>query len=45
MHAAIINSVAKVTHIAPADEKGNLIDSPMAQRGIINYLLTIHLLP
>ena len=35
--AAIIESVANVTHIAPADEKGNLIDSPMVQHGVIHY--------
>ncbi|WP_257285633.1 M14 family metallocarboxypeptidase [Endozoicomonas sp. SESOKO1] len=35
--AAIIASVAKVTHIAPADENGNLIDSPMVQHGVIHY--------
>ncbi|MFK0571567.1 M14 family metallocarboxypeptidase [Endozoicomonas sp.] len=35
--AAIIESVAKVTHIAPADEKGDLIGSPLVQHGVINY--------
>ncbi|ELU02388.1 hypothetical protein CAPTEDRAFT_212583 [Capitella teleta] len=35
--SAIIESVAKVTHIAPADDKGNLIDSPMIQPGVILY--------
>ena len=35
--AAIIASVAQVTHIAPADENGQLIGSPMTQFGVINY--------
>jgi hypothetical protein len=34
---AIINSVEKVTHIAPADEHGKLIGIPVTQRGVINY--------
>ena len=35
--AAIIAGVEPVTHIAPADEKGQLIGSDMVQRGVINY--------
>lgn len=34
---AVIESVAKVTHIAPADDKGEIIGSPMVQFGVINY--------
>ncbi|RZV18091.1 DUF2817 domain-containing protein [Vibrio alginolyticus] len=34
---AVIESVAKVTHIAPADENGEIIDSPVVQFGVINY--------
>lgn len=34
---AIINEVRKVTHIAPADESGNIIGSPVEQEGVINY--------
>ncbi|YCO01655.1 M14 family metallopeptidase [Vibrio sp. VNB-15] len=34
---AVIESVAKVTHIAPADEKGEIIGSPVVQFGVINY--------
>ncbi|WP_418103569.1 M14 family metallopeptidase [Vibrio harveyi] len=34
---AVIESVAKVTHIAPADDKGEIIGSPVAQFGVINY--------
>lgn len=34
---AIINEVAKVTHIAPADEQGCLIGEPLAQLGVVNY--------
>lgn len=34
---AIIDSVEKVTHIAPPDEKGNIIGSPVVQHGVINY--------
>ncbi|GAC16633.1 M14 family metallopeptidase [Aliiglaciecola lipolytica] len=34
---AIIESVEKVTHIAPADADGKLIGTPLAQRGVINY--------
>jgi hypothetical protein len=34
---AIIEAVAKVTHIALPDTKGQLIESPMVQPGVINY--------
>lgn len=34
---AIITEVAKVTHIAPADEQGCLIGEPLAQFGVVNY--------
>lgn len=34
---AIINSVKKVTHIAPADENGKIIGEPIQQEGVINY--------
>ncbi|MGS2719827.1 M14 family metallopeptidase [Paraglaciecola aestuariivivens] len=37
--AAIIQSVAKVTHIAPADENGCIIGSALQQPGVINYPL------
>ncbi|MCJ2376211.1 M14 family metallocarboxypeptidase [Vibrio sp. ZSDZ34] len=37
--AAVIRSVEKVTHIAPADENNNIIGSPVVQRGVINYPL------
>lgn len=36
---AIIRAVSKVTHIAPADEKGEIIGSPMVAPGVINYAL------
>ncbi|PZO11000.1 MAG: peptidase [Lysobacteraceae bacterium] len=35
--AAIIASVAKVTHIAPADAQGQIIGEHVVQRGVINY--------
>ncbi|ASG05841.1 M14 family metallocarboxypeptidase [Vibrio anguillarum] len=35
--AAIIESVRKVTHIAPADSKDEIIGSPITQEGVINY--------
>ncbi|OLQ93436.1 peptidase [Vibrio panuliri] len=35
--AAVINSVAKVTHIAPADSKGQIIGSDVVQNGVILY--------
>jgi len=34
---AIIESVSKVTHIAKADENGNIIGAPLEQEGVINY--------
>lgn len=34
---AIIDSVRQVTHIAPADEQGELIGVPIEQEGVINY--------
>jgi hypothetical protein len=34
---AIIKEVAKVTHIAPADESGKLIGVDIEQFGVINY--------
>jgi hypothetical protein len=34
---AIIDAVARVTHIAPADAKGEIIGSPVVQPGVINY--------
>jgi hypothetical protein len=34
---AVIESVSKVTHIAPADENGEIIGSPVTQHGVINY--------
>jgi len=36
---AIIAAVAKVTHIAPADAKGEIIGSKVVGNGIINYAL------
>lgn len=35
--AAIIASVEKVTHIAPADENGQIIGADVTQNGVINY--------
>src|SRR5690606_38521126 len=35
--AAIVAGVERVTHIAPADANGEIIGSPVAQRGVINY--------
>jgi len=37
--AAIIAGVEKVTHIAPADEGGQIIGSDVTQHGVINYPL------
>ena len=34
---AIIAAVSKVTHIAPADDKGEIIGSPVVAEGVINY--------
>lgn len=36
---AVIEAVAKVTHIAPADAKGEIIGSPVVGPGVINYAL------
>lgn len=36
---AVIEAVARVTHIAPADEKGGIIGSPVTAPGGINYAL------
>lgn len=35
--AAVINSVSKVTHIAPADSDNQIIGSAVTQHGVINY--------
>ncbi|MDA0128482.1 M14 family metallocarboxypeptidase [Vibrio sp. MarTm2] len=35
--AAVTASVSKVTHIAPADDQGEIIGSPVVQHGVINY--------
>ncbi len=35
--AAIIAGVEQVTHIAPADDAGQIIGSDVTQRGVINY--------
>ncbi|WP_028114248.1 M14 family metallopeptidase [Ferrimonas kyonanensis] len=35
--AAMIAAVRQVTHIAPADDQGNIIGSPLQQPGVINY--------
>ncbi|GAA5186595.1 M14 family metallocarboxypeptidase [Ferrimonas gelatinilytica] len=34
---AIIEAVSAVTHIAPADEKGEIIGAPVQQEGVIHY--------
>lgn len=36
---AVIAAVARVTHIAPADEHGEIIGSPMVAPGVIEYAL------
>jgi hypothetical protein len=36
---AVIAAVAKVTHIAPADRRGEIIGSPMVAPGVIEYAL------
>ncbi len=36
---AIIDAVERITHIAPADEKGEIIGSPEVSRGVIRYPL------
>ena len=35
--AAIVAGVEQVTHIAPADDNGEIIGSKVTQRGVINY--------
>ena len=34
---AIIAAVARVTHIAPADGQGGIMDSPLLAHGVIEY--------
>ena len=34
---AVIDAVAKITHIAPADAHGEIIGSPVVATGVINY--------
>jgi hypothetical protein len=34
---AVITAVAKVTHIAPANHRGEIIGSPVVAPGVINY--------
>lgn len=36
---AVIEAVEKVTHIAPADDNGEMIGSPVVARGVIEYPL------
>ncbi len=36
---AVINAVEAVTHIAPADDSGKIIGSPVVARGVIQYPL------
>ena len=36
---AVISAVAMVTHIAPADQNGEIIGSPVVAPGVINYAL------
>jgi hypothetical protein len=36
-HAAMIDAVRAVTHIAPPDSKGNIIGEPVTQEGVIVY--------
>ncbi|GAA3705084.1 M14 family metallocarboxypeptidase [Oceanisphaera sediminis] len=37
---AVIEAVEKVTHIAPADDNGEIIGSPVVAKGVIQYPLT-----
>ena len=37
---AVITAVERVTHIAPPDEKGEIIGSPVVAHGVIEYPLT-----
>ncbi|PSW20550.1 DUF2817 domain-containing protein [Photobacterium sanctipauli] len=39
LQKAVIDSVRKVTHIAPPDASGKIIGSPITQEGVINYPL------
>jgi len=36
---AIIDAVARVTHIAPADSRGEIIGSPVVAHGVIHYAM------
>ncbi|HET8597638.1 MAG TPA: M14 family metallocarboxypeptidase [Castellaniella sp.] len=36
---SIIEAVSRVTHIAPADDRGEIIGSPVVARGVIRYAL------
>jgi len=36
---ALIKAVEKITHIAPADDRGEILGSPAAARGVIQYPL------
>ncbi|MDI1245102.1 MAG: peptidase, partial [Rhodoferax sp.] len=36
---AIIQAVAQVTHIAPADDQGGIIGSPLVAHGVIHYTM------
>lgn len=38
-HQAVIEAVEKVTHIAPADDNGEIFGSPVVVRGVIEYPL------
>ena len=35
--AVIIAAVEKVTHIAPADKNGNMLDYPVVSHGVVEY--------
>ncbi|WP_150911707.1 M14 family metallopeptidase [Marinobacter halotolerans] len=37
---ALIEAVAKITHIAPADDKGEIFGTPVADQGVIRYPLS-----
>ncbi|WP_298722783.1 M14 family metallocarboxypeptidase [uncultured Oceanisphaera sp.] len=37
---AVIEAVEKITHIAPADDNGEIIGSPVVAKGVIQYPLT-----
>ena len=37
---AIIDAVSRVTHIAPADDKNQIIGSPVVSHGVIQYAMT-----